>query len=171
MIILLPELTFKELLKISDQLEITYAGRYDKFNFIDEGAFAPRVAIVYKANDNHTFRASFNRANTGPSALQQNIDFPVSVIAPGIADVWLSGQYAAQVFPDNPTIDLSIPGLPDLPYGTTQFPLAYAYGAVAAPTLGALYNGLARKSFLRGGSKLFQHICWRYRRYWTISWL
>ena len=129
--------------KISDQLEITYAGRYDKFNFIDEGAFAPRVAIVYKANDNHTFRASFNRANTGPSALQQNIDFPVSVIAPGIADVWLSGQYAPQVFPDNPTIDLSIPGLPDLPYGTTQFPLAYAYGAVAAPTLGALYNGLA----------------------------
>ena len=124
--------------KISDQLEITYAGRYDKFNFIDEGAFAPRVAIVYKANDNHTFRASFNRANTGPSALQQNIDFPVSVIAPGIADVWLSGQYAPQVFPDNPTIDLSIPGLPDLPYGTTQFPLAYAYGAVAAPTLGAL---------------------------------
>jgi len=134
--------------KISDQLEITYAGRYDKFNFIDEGAFAPRVAIVYKANDNHTFRASFNRANTGPSALQQNIDFPVSVIAPGIADVWLSGQYAPQVFPDNPTIDLSIPGLPDLPYGTTQFPLAYAYGAVAAPTLGALYGGLAGNPFL-----------------------
>ena len=134
--------------KISDQLEITYAGRYDKFNFIDEGAFAPRVAIVYKADDNHTFRASFNRANTGPSALQQNIDFPVSVIAPGIADVWLSGQYAPQVFPDNPTIDLSIPGLPDLPYGTTQFPLAYAYGAVAAPTLGALYNGLAGNPFL-----------------------
>ena len=157
--------------KISDQLEITYAGRYDKFNFIDEGAFAPRVAIVYKANDNHTFRASFNRANTGPSALQQNIDFPVSVIAPGIADVWLSGQYAPQVFPDNPTIDLSIPGLPDLPYGTTQFPLAYAYGAVAAPTLGALYGWFSWKPFLRGGSKLFQHICWRYRRYWTISWL
>ena len=134
--------------KISDQLEITYAGRYDKFNFIDEGAFAPRVAIVYKADDNHTFRASFNRANTGPSALQQNIDFPVSVIAPGIADVWLSGQYAPQVFPDNPTIDLSIPGLPDLPYGATQFPLAYAYGAVAAPTLGALYGGLAGNPFL-----------------------
>ncbi len=80
--------------KISDKLDITYAGRYDKFNFIDEGAFAPRVAIVYKANENHTFRASFNKANTGPSALQQNIDFPVSVLAPGIADVWLSGQYA-----------------------------------------------------------------------------
>jgi iron complex outermembrane receptor protein len=133
---------------ITDQLELTYAGRYDKFNFIDEGAFAPRVALVFKANENHTFRASFNRANTGPSALQQNIDFPVSVLAPGIADVWLSGQYAPQVFPDNPTIDLSIPGLPDLPYGATSFPLAYAYGAVAAPTLGALYGGLQGNPFL-----------------------
>ncbi|MDC3196002.1 TonB-dependent receptor, partial [Flavobacteriaceae bacterium] len=134
--------------KISDKLDLTYAGRYDKFNFIDEGAFAPRVAIVYKANDNHTFRASFNKANTGPSALQQNIDFPVSVLAPGIADVWLSGQYAPQVFPDNPTIDLAVPGLPDLPYGTTQFPLAYAYGAVAAPVLEAVFGGLAGNPLL-----------------------
>ena len=134
--------------KISDKIDLTYAGRYDKFNFIDEGAFAPRVAIVFKANENHTFRASFNKANTGPSALQQNIDFPVSVLAPGIADVWLSGQYAPQTFSSNPTIDLSIPGLPDLPYGTQQFPLAYAYGAVAAPTLGALYGGLATNPFL-----------------------
>ena len=133
---------------ISDKFELTYAGRYDKFNFIDEGAFAPRVALVYKANENHTFRASFNRANTGPSALQQNIDFPVSVLAPGIADVWLSGQYAPQVFPDNPTIDLAVPGLPDLPYGATSFPLAYAYGAVAQPTLEALYGGLAGNPLL-----------------------
>ncbi len=134
--------------EISDKLELTYAGRYDKFNFIDEGAFAPRVALVYKANENHTFRASFNRANTGPTALQQNIDFPVSVLAPGIADVWLSGQYAPQVFPDNPTIDLAVPGLPDLPYGATSFPLAYAYGAVAQPTLEALYGGLAGNPLL-----------------------
>lgn len=134
--------------KISDKLDLTYAGRYDKFNFIDEGAFAPRVAIVYKANENHTFRASFNKANTGPSALQQNIDFPVAVLAPGIADVWLSGQYAPQVFPDNPTIDLSVPGLPDLPYGATSFPLAYAYGAVAQPTLAAVYAGLAGNPLL-----------------------
>ena len=59
--------------KISDKLDLTYAGRYDKFNFIDEGAFAPRVAIVYKANDNHTFRASFNKANTGPSDYENQL--------------------------------------------------------------------------------------------------
>ena len=60
---------------ISDKLELTYAGRYDKFNFIDEGAFAPRVALVYKANENHTFRASFNRANTGPTAYNKILIF------------------------------------------------------------------------------------------------
>ena len=72
----------------------------------------------------------------------------MSVLAPGIADVWLSGQYAPQVFPDNPTIDLAVPGLPDLPYGATSFPLAYAYGAVAQPTLTALYGGLAGNPLL-----------------------
>ncbi len=133
--------------KLGDKLDLTYAGRYDKINFIDKGAFAPRVALVYKASDKHTFRASFNRATFGPSALQQNIDFPVSVLAPGIADVWLAGQSSPQLFSDNPTIDLSVPGLPDLPYGATQFPLAYAYGAVAEPTLAALTQGLAGNPF------------------------
>jgi hypothetical protein len=53
-----------------------------------------------------------------------------------------------KVFPDNPTIDLAVPGLPDLPYGTTQFPLAYAYGAVAGPTLDAIFGGLAGNPLL-----------------------
>ncbi len=39
---------------LSEKLELTYAGRYDKFNFIDEGAFAPRLALVYKAAPKHT---------------------------------------------------------------------------------------------------------------------
>ncbi|MDP6921886.1 MAG: TonB-dependent receptor [Lutibacter sp.] len=129
--------------KLSDQLELTYAGRYDKFNFIDEGAFAPRIALVYKASQKSSFRVSYNVATFGPTALEQNIDFPVSVLSPGILDVWLSGQTNPQNFSSNPTIDLSIPGLPDLPYGTQQFPLAYAYGAVAGPTLQGLYAGLA----------------------------
>ena len=141
--------------QIGDKLELTYAGRYDKINFIDKGAFAPRFALVYKANDKNTFRASFNRSTFGPSALEQNIDFPVSVLAPGIADVWLSGQNAPQVFSDNPTIDLSIPGLPDLPYGAQQFPLAYAYGAVAQPTLAALSAGLAGNPFAGVVSSFF----------------
>ncbi|TVZ57292.1 iron complex outermembrane receptor protein [Lutibacter sp. Hel_I_33_5] len=134
--------------KLSDKLDLTYAGRYDKYNFINEGAFAPRVALVYKAGPKTTFRASYNVATFGPSALEQNIDFPVSIVAPGVLDVWLSGQKNAQTFVANPTIDLSIPGLPDLPYGATSFPLAYVYGAVAQPTIAGINAALAGNPLL-----------------------
>ena len=95
---------------LSEKLELTYAGRYDKFNFIDEGAFAPRVALVYKAAPKHTFRLSYNIATSGPSALQQFIDFPVLIQAPGVLDVWLSGQIAPQGFDGNPTIEIPATG-------------------------------------------------------------
>ena len=95
---------------LSEKLELTYAGRYDKFNFIDEGAFAPRVALVYKAAPKHTFRLSYNIATSGPSALQQYIDFPVLIQAPGVLDVWLSGQVSPQGFDGNPTIEIAATG-------------------------------------------------------------
>ena len=129
---------------LSDKLELTYAGRYDKMNFIDDGIFAPRLALVYKASSNHTFRASYNVASYGPSALQQYIDFPVSIAVPGILDVWLSGQANDQNFasPSTAEIDISIPGVPNLPYGTPGLPLAVPYGAVAGNVLPLVYAGL-----------------------------
>ncbi len=133
---------------LTDQLDLTYAVRYDDFNLFDEGIIAPRVALVYKASDKHTFRASYNQAAFGPTALEQFIDFPVAVLAPGVLDVWLSGQADPQGFSANPTIDLSVPGLPDLPANATQFPLAYAYGAVAGQVLPALFQGLAGNPLL-----------------------
>ena len=63
-------------------------------------------------------------------------------------DVWLSGQTDPQGFSANPTIDLSVPGLPDLPANATQFPLAYAYGAVAGQVLPPLFQGLAGNPLL-----------------------
>jgi len=129
---------------LSDKLELTYAGRFDKMNFIDKGTFAPRIALVYKSSPNHTFRASYNVASYAPTALQQNIDFPVAVLVPGIFDVWLSGQANDQNFasPSTAEIDISIPGVPNLPYGTPGLPLAVPYGAVAGDVLPAVYAGL-----------------------------
>ena len=129
---------------LSEKLDLTYAGRYDKMNFIDDGTFAPRLALVYKASPNHTFRASYNVASYAPSALQQNIDFPVSIPVPGIFDVWLSGQANDQNFasPATAEIDISIPGVPNLPYGTPGLPLVVPYGAVAGGVLPRVYAGL-----------------------------
>ena len=59
------------------------------------------------------------------------IDFPVNSPAPGVFDIWLSGQANAQTF-SNASIDMSVPGWPNLPEGSTQIPLAYFYGALGA---------------------------------------
>ena len=125
---------------LGDKLELTYAGRYDKFNFIDEGTFAPRVALVYKAAPKHTFRVSYNIATSGPSALQQFIDFPVLIQAPGVLDVWLSGQSEPQGFNNNPVIEIAATGNDiaalsgntagdsyDLPAGSTSVSLLVPY--------------------------------------------
>ncbi|MDW3648696.1 MAG: TonB-dependent receptor [Bacteroidia bacterium] len=127
---------------LGDKLDLTLAGRYDRFNFLDDGAWAPRAALVYKAAPTHTFRATYNRATGPPSGLQVNIDFPVASPVPGLFDIWLYGQKTPHTYTD-PVIDITVPGIPDLPFGTPGLPLAIPYGAVSADVLAALGPGLA----------------------------
>jgi outer membrane receptor for ferrienterochelin and colicins len=121
--------------KLSPQINMVLAGRYDKFNFSDEGAFSPRAALVYNLTKEQSFRASFNRAFVPPSSLNLNIDFPVSTPVAGLFDVWLRGNKKPQTFATNPMIDLTGPGFPNLPYGTPGLPLAIAYNAVTPSIL------------------------------------
>lgn len=129
--------------RLGEKIDLTYALRYDKFNFIDEGAIAPRIAMVYKVSPKSSLRLSYNVATFGPSALEAYIDFPVATLAPGVLDVWLSGQIDPQNFPANAPIELTGTGGVTLPFGTPGLPLAVPYGAVAAPTLSGLYAVLA----------------------------
>ena len=129
-------------LTMSEKVDLVVAGRYDQASFISAGEFAPRAALVYKPSEKKTWRLSYNKALTGPSALQMYIDFPVNVPAPGILDAWLSGQSTAQRFADpaNQVIDLA--GLPvDIPVSAAGggLPLAIPYGAVAGASLAGLY--------------------------------
>ena len=127
--------------KVFDKLDLVLAGRYDQFNFLDEGAFSPRAALVYKPHPKHTFRVSYNNASIPPSALEVNIDFPVNIPVPGLFDIWLVGQKEGHTF-NNPTIDVTAPGIPDLPWGTPGLPLAVAYGAVNEAVLAQLIPAL-----------------------------
>ncbi len=129
-------------LNMSDKVDLVVAGRYDQASFISAGEFAPRAALIYKASDKTTWRLAYNKALSGPSALQMYIDFPVAIQAPGILDSWLSGQSTAQRFADpaNQVIDLA--GLPiDIPVSAAGggLPLAIPYGAVASASLAGLY--------------------------------
>ena len=133
--------------KLAEKLDLVLAGRFDQFNFIDESAFSPRVAMVYKASPNHTFRASYNQAAAPPDALVMYIDFPVATPATGLFDVWLKGLKEPHQFASNPLIDLTAPGFPDLPYGTPGLPLAIPFAAVTPSILTALSGALPANIF------------------------
>lgn len=127
--------------KLGDKLNLTYALRRDKMSIIDEAAIAPRVALVYKANDKNSFRVSYSRSTTGPSALETFIDFPVATLAPGILDVWLAGNIDPHIFDPNAPIELTGLGT-SIPRSLTGFPTDIAYQAVKNLVLPQLYNAL-----------------------------
>ncbi len=127
---------------LTKKLDLVLAARYDRFNFIDDGGFSPRAALVFKPDPRHTIRASFNRAVSTPTALNVYIDFPVSAPVPGLFDVWLAGLQEEHTYSENPMIDFTVPGIPDMPFGTPGLPLAVPYGAVNANVLAALIPNL-----------------------------
>lgn len=123
--------------RLTDKFDLVLAGRYDQFLFLDEGAFAPRAALVWKAAPQHTFRASYNKASAPNTALNINIDFPLANLPfPDASDIWLIGNKEEQTF-NNAVIDWTIPGVPNSDINTPGLPLAFAYGAVTPTILGA----------------------------------
>jgi len=137
--------------KLSEKIDLTYALRYDKMNFIDDGAIAPRIALIYKANERNTFRMSYNISTFGPSALEQYIDFPVSTVRANVMDVWLSGQNDIQTVDVNGMIDtILMPGDKDLPANIGGMPLAIAYMGIA-PAISAAFGGAQVGDIINGG--------------------
>ena len=116
--------------KLSDKLELTYAARLDKFTLFDELAFSPRVALVYKLNENNSIRASYNSSASIPTALQSYIDFPVNVFAAGAYDVWLAGEVEEQMFDPNAPIRLGFLGGYQQPQGSTGVDNMVLYGVL-----------------------------------------
>ena len=94
---------------ITDKLDLVLAARYDEFSAIDEGAIAPRVAVVYKAKPNHTFRASYNKAFAPNSALDLFGDLQIANLS--AFDLWLHGNNIPQTF-NNIETTWFIPGIP-----------------------------------------------------------
>ena len=66
------------------------SGRVDQFNALDHMSFSPRVAAVYKASENHTFRVTYNRSTGAPIGLNLFTDLPLAT-RPGNSFVWLTG--------------------------------------------------------------------------------
>ncbi|MCV6631047.1 MAG: TonB-dependent receptor [Flavobacteriaceae bacterium] len=76
--------------KASDKLDVIAAGRVDRFEALEETSFSPRLGVVYKHSDNHTFRATYNHSTGAPVALNLYTDLQVGTTENGVP-VWLNG--------------------------------------------------------------------------------
>ena len=126
--------------KLSDNLTMTYAARIDKYNFIDEAAFAPKLAFVYKLNESNSIRATYSTGTYGASSLEAYVDFPVAELKKGVADVWLSGQIEPHIFDQNAQIEITgaqayVPGGYYVPRSETSLNYSHLYNIAKGLTL------------------------------------
>ena len=59
---------------LTDQLDLIVAGRWDTHSRLDDDVFSPRAALVFEPADNHSIRASYNRAFSTPTTLNLFLD-------------------------------------------------------------------------------------------------
>lgn len=60
--------------EVTDRLELVLAGRVDTHSALPEPVFSPRAALVFRPREGQSFRASYNRAFSTPSSLNQFLD-------------------------------------------------------------------------------------------------
>ena len=63
---------------LGDHLRLVAGARIDRFDFIDDFVFSPRVAVLVKPDKNQTFRISYNKAYRSPSVINNFIDLIIS---------------------------------------------------------------------------------------------
>ena len=69
---------------LSSKLNLILAARVDENSRLQDIVFSPRAAIVYQANENNTFRITFNRAYQTPETGDFFYDFNVSQTLGGL---------------------------------------------------------------------------------------
>ena len=63
---------------MNDQIDIIGAVRSDQHTWVEGDQISPRMAFVYKASPQSTFRATYNKAFESPSALNSSSYTPES---------------------------------------------------------------------------------------------
>jgi len=63
---------------LSEHFRLVAGGRVDRFDFVDNFVFSPRVAFLMKPDANQTFRVSYNKAYRSPSVINNFIDLVIS---------------------------------------------------------------------------------------------
>jgi len=70
---------------VDPKFDVVLAGRVDDHSGLPDPIFSPRAALVFKPAENQAIRATFNRAFSTPSSLNQFLDLPSAAPDPGLA--------------------------------------------------------------------------------------
>ncbi|HJR60482.1 MAG TPA: TonB-dependent receptor [Vicinamibacterales bacterium] len=63
---------------LNDYLRFNVGARVDRFDYLDDFVFSPRVAVLLKPQEAHTFRMSFNRAYRAPSVVNNFLEVTIA---------------------------------------------------------------------------------------------
>ena len=63
---------------LANPLRLVVGARVDRFDYLDDFVFSPRVALMVKPQENHTMRLSYNRAYRSPSVINNFLDIQIS---------------------------------------------------------------------------------------------
>ncbi len=78
---------------LSEKFRAVVGGRVDRFDFVDDFVFSPRLALLFKPHADQTFRVSYNKAYRSPSVINNFIDLvisqPVDLSALGVPNPYL----------------------------------------------------------------------------------
>ena len=78
---------------LSEKFRAVIGGRVDRFDFVDDFVFSPRLALLFKPHTDQTFRVSYNKAYRSPSVINNFIDLvisqPVDLSALGVPNPYL----------------------------------------------------------------------------------
>ena len=78
---------------LAEPFRIVAGARVDRFDYLDDFVFSPRVAFIVKPEANHTVRLSYNRAYRSPSVINNFLDIQITEPLPlGLFSPLLAGR-------------------------------------------------------------------------------
>lgn len=138
----------------NNQLKFIGTLRADKHNFIDNWFLSPRAALLYKPSNNHTFRATYNKAFDSPSPLTLSLDITELDDAYGFTTALNLPSGTAIKAVGNRGFDFSYGnnGLPQFktPLASLLGQDTNTYFDLNDPTISNLVYGIALEGFLQG---------------------
>ena len=81
--------------EITSRLDLFAAARIDAHSVLPDKVFSPRLAMVFQPNEDHAFRASYNRAFSTPTALNHFLDLGAG-FAPADPDLFGLEKFSAR---------------------------------------------------------------------------